>query len=520
MEFGLRGEDGRHAFEFPFSQFGRWTHVVLSYDQWRGKVTYFVDGRVVRTHGYHSVLDSPYSALAVCGLAAAYIDDLRIYGRGISDAEVSGLYSQSFLTGKWTFDYDGSDRSAFGNHGTMQGDADVDSLGSWRGRALTLDGAGDWVEVADTPQFSALAEELSFSSFVRTEFGSNGYVAAKGTYSDAPFFVRVTHGPTEKKVYIGVRTGAGSYLGDFIVPMDEEWHAIQLVYDSSLEAGNVKTYYGGQLQLEGDLTGGLLDNDHPLTFGRRSGTGDLMLAGHLDEIVLVSKALPPEVLETLRSSKIMHLPLALTDCDVEPDHCDVSPFHHSMEIKKGAYIEDGPEGGLYLDGINAFAVVRGHEVFGETKDVFTLEFDAYIFHDGQEPEFGPLIYLHTVGAPETTYADGAPATFLLLLRSEGLIEAHVGDVLTFPGCTFGPDDYNTWKHFVFRYDRFRSDHGLEEGELEVEGVCSVPGSAVFFPQANSVYHGEPLMVGGGRTTCEEEIGMKVRNIVLHRLWVD
>jgi hypothetical protein len=246
-----------------------------------------------------------------------------------------------------------------------------------------------------------------------------------------------------------------------------------------------------------------------------------MFEGQLDDVFMINKALPPEQLEKLRTTEILRLPLDQAACEAEPAQCDDSAFHHKMVLRSGAYIDSGPDGALFLNGTSAFAEVRGHEVFGASRDLFTVEFDVYVFHDGQSSEWGPLLFTRPVDVPESDIDSLDPATFMLALFEGGTVEAHVGEAIEYPpGCHFQIGDYNTWKHVMFRYDRFRSDQGLEEGELEIEGICTVPSSATFFADANSVYHGEPLVIGGARCGGEEHIGMKIRNIVLHRVWVD
>jgi hypothetical protein len=51
------------------------------------------------------------------------------------------------LVGLWHFDGDATDSSGNGNHGTLQGDAGFDA--GMFGQALSVDGAGDYVDVGD-----------------------------------------------------------------------------------------------------------------------------------------------------------------------------------------------------------------------------------------------------------------------------------------------------------------------------------------------------------------------------------
>ena len=142
---------------------GNWYHVTGTYNRTSGEQKFYLDGALVKTvahpPGNTIVPLTSIPNMRIGGVAGAasfgfiegIIDDVRVYNKALSDAEIVNLYLLSSVgpVAYWKFDDASgnvaSDSSGNGNDGTVQGGA-VWSTGKIDG-ALSFDGTDDNVSV-------------------------------------------------------------------------------------------------------------------------------------------------------------------------------------------------------------------------------------------------------------------------------------------------------------------------------------------------------------------------------------
>ncbi len=288
----------------------RWHHILGIIDRESGMYIY-VDGNMAANStdkprdlsntanlkiGYNKWQDNYFSGL---------IDDVRIYDRALSAAEVaehySGVYANDTgLVGRWDFD-EGSgttavDSSGNGNDGTLGGDGEGTDLPSWvstqgpgftGGSAGVFNGVDDYVDCGNDAslQLNPLSIEFWFNSkdktnSILTKGKSRGQDDTRdwdilGDGADLKFVI--TDG-SSSLVYV-----ANTY------PSLNEWHHLMAMWDGTTNNNGVKLYLDGNLFAQGTASGTENANTDNLYIGgkRRPYSFD----GLIDNVRIYDRAL-------------------------------------------------------------------------------------------------------------------------------------------------------------------------------------------------------------------------------------
>jgi hypothetical protein len=167
-------------------QFGQWQHVVATSNG--STITFYVNGvQVYQTSQARSASTGTFGIGWDPNIASEYwngsIDEVRLYSRALTAAEVAGLYSQGAaqmraagklgLVGYWPFD-EGSgtvagDMSGNQNNGTLSGS----TLPAWApgkyGKALSFDGSTSYIPISRT-----VADDFTLSAWIKTTQNAAG----------------------------------------------------------------------------------------------------------------------------------------------------------------------------------------------------------------------------------------------------------------------------------------------------------------------------------------------------------
>ncbi|MBU1004659.1 MAG: PKD domain-containing protein, partial [Nanoarchaeota archaeon] len=230
------------------------------------------------------------------------IDELKIYNRALSASEIQAEYEANKLSDmllNMTFD-DGTaaDSSEYHNDGTISGATSADSPIANGGKALSFDGANDWVSVGgDESQFDITYKKLTVSAWIKADTNQpspDGYYLiidkSHGAVDNTGWFMQgdLSAGGT---VSFGYGDGAVSWPG---VPtsmslLDNTWHHLVGVYNTT----TLKIYVDGILDNSVPANSLPLDNDRPVDIGSHWGGGarQRYFKGEIDEIKIWSRAL-------------------------------------------------------------------------------------------------------------------------------------------------------------------------------------------------------------------------------------
>ena len=164
------------------------------------------------------------------------------------------------------------------------------------GQAVELSGeAGGWVEVPDSKSLD-ITDEITLMCWVYpTEFTNEWFRIIVKTWAGdtAPWMVYGFYefgGNNGKTGFIiSVNKGTEKRVGDgetSNLPA-EEWTHVTATYDGS----EMKMYYDGEVEVEGDAKGKIDTNDVPVSIGRNSEGNREHYIGLVDEVAIWSVAL-------------------------------------------------------------------------------------------------------------------------------------------------------------------------------------------------------------------------------------
>ncbi len=328
----------------------QWHHVALTFDG--SAVAIYIDGSSRTVTVGAGLNNGSYGGLTTVtelsigardsGNPGAFfngaLDELRIYNRALSAAEIAVLYragapefrsktnvSQNSrlnngLVGLWSFngpDISGTtatDRSGFGNNGTLTSGPTVTS--GMVGQALNFDGSNDYVSVGDSAVFtpSGSGASISVSAWVRLESlpssGSSYGIVAKddfGTPADRSWSIVVLSAGGIQWLVSQVSDGATRML---ISPTTNTltlgaWTHIVSVYNGSDDTGYV--YFNGVQDATTNTTAltGIFDSAIPVRIGAIDNSGVArFFDGQIDEVRIYNRALSAaEIIELYNAGR-------------------------------------------------------------------------------------------------------------------------------------------------------------------------------------------------------------------------
>ncbi|MDD5062975.1 MAG: DUF2341 domain-containing protein, partial [Candidatus Marinimicrobia bacterium] len=271
-----------------------WHHIVVTWRSSDGETKLYKDGAQVYSYTLASgtaitsggCLDIAAEQDAVCGSreASQYhngkIDEVRIYNRALSAAEVRQLYEWApGPVGWWKMDeasWSGTsgevkDFSGYGNNGTRGGNATTYSPGKY-GKAGTFDGADDYVQATHNNSLN-ITNQITLEAWIKlNSLGSNKAVVAKGGWSTGYIlhFDASYEGGTCDGDY-GIQTYTTSAGGQFEwcnqpSMATNTWYHVAYTYDGTTE----KAYHNGDLIQTKTSSGAMLSNTSNLYIGNVS----------------------------------------------------------------------------------------------------------------------------------------------------------------------------------------------------------------------------------------------------------
>ena len=164
------------------------------------------------------------------------------------------------------------------------------------GQAVELTGeGGGWIEVPDSSSLD-ITDEITLMCWVYpTEFTNEWFRIIVKTWAGdtAPWMVYGFYefgGNNGKTGFIiSVKKGTEKRIGDAETPNlpAKEWTHVTATYDGN----QMKMYYDGEVEVEGDAKGKIDTNDVPVSIGRNSEGNREHYIGRVDEVAIWSVAL-------------------------------------------------------------------------------------------------------------------------------------------------------------------------------------------------------------------------------------
>jgi len=313
---------------------GSWHHVVVKYDGPNNTGEIYVDG-VSQTIVYNIQATPDNFANFIYNMYIGgfnnigslllpfngSLDEVRIYNRSLSQAEITDLYNQgakkfittnkslanspdlaSGLVGYWTFDgpqmYDNvADSSGQGNHGSLAGQTSTTTVPGVIGQALSFDGADDYTLISSSVSGSSSLDMTgkSWTQSVWVKWDGTLYSRGIITFSDSASH---TNGITNSNQANYGRFGAESYTGTggtlysactTINPVAGIWYYVTGTWDGT----NVRTYVNGSLCATSSSGSSDYDfsGDQLSIGGKRPNHNEELWGGNIDEVRIYNRSL-------------------------------------------------------------------------------------------------------------------------------------------------------------------------------------------------------------------------------------
>ena len=308
----------------------KWHNVVVEHIRSSKTMLIYIDG-VRDNSSTYTTLNTITSTSNLCigrrcdgnaqTLFNGSIDDLRIYNRALSAAEVKQLYNlgaskvnastnaraKTNLVGMWSFNAqdmagtDAYDKSTSFATGTLSGTTLPTRVVGKTGQALNFDGSTSYVTIADQSALKPSAT-MTLSAWVRprtvsTVSGNINSIVEKGNVNTAGYGIFSANG----NQFCGfVKLSGGLYGGASTNTFNlGKWHNVTIVVDTNVSS-ILKLYVNGVQETLVDITstcdlstsasGSISDDTSALTFGARTGTGSFY-DGRVDDVRLYNYAL-------------------------------------------------------------------------------------------------------------------------------------------------------------------------------------------------------------------------------------
>lgn len=239
------------------------------------------------------------------------IDDVRVYNRALTAANVHALYqsgqvtrkvvSNRGLVGHWTFNEGTStlakDSSNFGNNGTLV--SGVSWVNGKRGKAASFDGSSGYVRVPDSNSLDV--DSFTISAWVRhtsNTFKTWEPIVAKG---DVTYRLLLCGS-------VGIYCTGGSLnaftaainvgelnVSSSVVPELNRWYHVVATYDRS----NLILYVDGALVNSTPVTAAVTSNSTDLWIGNNTDVPTKFWTGNIDDVRIYNRALTATEITTL-----------------------------------------------------------------------------------------------------------------------------------------------------------------------------------------------------------------------------
>jgi len=391
LRFGYYNDDLDTA--AGVGQFGVWQHVVYSYDADTDTSKIYVNG-IEKASGNQGpyTCSNPNIYIGAWGSSGepwkGFIDEVRIYNRALSEAEVRYLYNRGGPIAHWKFDegegstiYDSTDND---NDGTLNlgtgGNTDTSSFwvqGKF-GTAGSFDGTDDYVEIPYSASLNP--DEFTVEAWAKVEGGEGTY---RSVITSRNAFLHRGY-----KIYAAANDKWQFWIGDGGSWRTIEGPSVQLNQWYHLVAwyssGIMRFYINGTLVNSANYT--LVKNSqYPLRIGAgasESTPPDYYFNGLIDDVRIYNYARTPEEIRLDYNAGLAAHFGPKSSCERDPGSCvtkglvgywafeegegqtayDASGNGNNGTLHNGPKWSQGKVGGaLEFDGTDDYIDLNSHE---------------------------------------------------------------------------------------------------------------------------------------------------------------
>ncbi len=205
------------------------------------------------------------------------------------------------LVGYWRFENSLADLSGQNNNGSLNGDLAFATPGKNGQHHISLDGDGDYIEVANNTSLQTNAMTISIWAKLT---GNDRSIITKGTSRSAASARDwdLFGNGTDLRFLIGDGTATQiAVTSNNGFPSLNEWHHFVVTWDGTTGLDGVKFYVDGVLWSTGTATSTNNSNLYPLYIGGYRPSGSYEHSGGIDELAIWNKAITEQQVKNLYS---------------------------------------------------------------------------------------------------------------------------------------------------------------------------------------------------------------------------
>jgi len=241
------------------------------------------------------------------------LDDIRIYNRALSDAEVKELYEYENTDMSWVNEglvayypfTDGSlqDFSGNANNGTNNGATKTTDRHGIAGNAMSFDGVDDWIEIPDSPYLDFGIGEFTLTGWLRYPSqvgGSHNYSAIlikSRLINPWEGFTIFVDEPSSGNMEFRVTAASNNQLNTSGLQLNNnQWYQFVALRQGT----SLKLWLNGELSLTKTVLQTNVTNDQPLWIGvNHLVRNSQNYKGSLDDIRIYNRALSDTEIQQL-----------------------------------------------------------------------------------------------------------------------------------------------------------------------------------------------------------------------------
>jgi len=296
-ENGISDMDSGGGNELPV---GQWRHVVMVHDGLKDKI--FINGNLANEKNVVGALNSTDHPLGIGNnpidggnYFKGSLDEIRIYNRALSNAEVLVLYiAQSTApnfdadpVANYPFSGNANDETVYHNNAQANGAQLGDDRFGKANQAYAFDGVNDKITATNSPQLNSDYTSVSFWINVNELPGtSEAFVLSFGGWQER---WKISLPPHGKLVWTTNNSSGISDMdaGDANVLPTGVWKHVVMIHDGTKDL----IYFDGVQVAEKNVAGTMNSTTYDLGMGYNVVDGGNFLNGSLDEVQIYDRAL-------------------------------------------------------------------------------------------------------------------------------------------------------------------------------------------------------------------------------------
>lgn len=280
------------GYELPSAT--EWVHVAVTYNGTTNANAIYLNGVLASTPPATCCSDDAGGShnIKIGQLLNGYIDDVRLYSRTMTAAEVQTLYATSTPQLQLEFEED-SDATSFEDSTSNGYDATIVGAGAGLpgriGSGGYFDGSSGYAKISSAPAIGALTGSLSIMAWVKpsSTTGTQRFIASGRTASNNGIAFGSVNGKLTFSAF-----GVKDYTSSASLTADT-WQHVAVVFDSGYDA---KFYLNGAyVDTVAGTVAAAANSDDPLYIGATTASGSSAVtdffSGELDELFVNNRAL-------------------------------------------------------------------------------------------------------------------------------------------------------------------------------------------------------------------------------------